>query len=591
MAVHQFADFELNEELHQLRLRGEEVALQPRAFEVLAYLINNRSRVVDKDELLETLWPGVIVTDSSLQRAVSLARSALRSGGLDDAIRTYAKRGYRFMRDVPPRAGPVTSGDSGNPLDEAYAFVDRGRWADAAAAFERADGHSRLAPRDLENWGMALQCAARAPAAREPFERAAEAFSAADECESAARAVISLARIHFETREWSVTRGCLRRAANMLDRLPLCEQHGHHAWMTSWLASYEGDLAAMLEHARKAWDIGRRLDNVDVEAMGLLFWGMALQASGDAKQGLELQDEAGAAVLTGSVTPLLGGLVYCGLLGGCCNTGDWPRAGEWCETFTGWCRRNGMQRFSGPCLLHRVEVFIARGELDRAESELQEGGETIEMSSASVGADAKRFLADVLLLRGEFDKAETAYRAAYESGSDPHPGYALLLQRRGQPQAAIRALRRCAEGVAWASRERKPLYLAFAATIAAQSGDTDTALEIIGELERHPDSWTVGTTRAHVQRAKAEACFAQRDPEQAVRLFRDALRTYQDMDAPLEAAQARLRLADALLAVGDPGGAVLELESADAVLARSEARLFLDDCRKLRAALADTQIR
>lgn len=53
MAVYHFADFELDEELRQLRLRCKEVPLQPRAFAVLAYLIKHRTRVVDKDELLE----------------------------------------------------------------------------------------------------------------------------------------------------------------------------------------------------------------------------------------------------------------------------------------------------------------------------------------------------------------------------------------------------------------------------------------------------------------------------------------------------------------------------------------------------------
>ena len=259
MAVHQFGDFELNEELRQLRLRGGDVALQPRAFDVLAYLINHRSRVVDKDELLEALWPGVIVTDGSLQRAISLARSALRNGGLDHAIRTYSKRGYRFMPEVAPGTGERAREGDTHALSKAYGLIDRGLWADAAAAFERADRDSRLAPRDLEKWGMALQCSGSAPAAKEPFERAAEAYSAADDCESAARTVIALARVHFETGEWAVTKGCLRRAANMLERLPLCEQHGHHAWLKSWLASYEGDLSVMLEYAKRTVDIGRRL--------------------------------------------------------------------------------------------------------------------------------------------------------------------------------------------------------------------------------------------------------------------------------------------------------------------------------------------
>ena len=93
-----FGQFELDTDTRQLRLRGEEICLQPRVFDLLAFLVAHRERVVDKEELLSTLWPGVVVTDASLQRAVSLLRSALRQGGMENAIRTYARRGYRCWR-------------------------------------------------------------------------------------------------------------------------------------------------------------------------------------------------------------------------------------------------------------------------------------------------------------------------------------------------------------------------------------------------------------------------------------------------------------------------------------------------------------
>lgn len=585
MSSYHFDDFELHEDLCQLKLHGKEVNLQPRAFDVLTYLVKNRSRVVDKDELLETLWPGVIVTDSSLQKAVSLARTALKLGGLDDAIRTYPRRGYRFMPDLDlsPAMDHSLPDNADSELEEARRLFNSGAWRQAAGAFERADQVSALFPRDLEIWGTALQCTAAAPEAVEPFERAAEAYSTTGECEDAARAMNTLGRLHFETGEWAVAKGCLQRAETMLEALPLCEQHGHLAWIRSWLASYENDIPNTLEYALQTVDIGRRLDNVDVEAMGLLFWGIALQASGDSKRGLALQDEAGAAVLTGRVTPLLGGLVYCGLLGGCCNTGDWPRASQWSESFTRWCRRNGVRRFSGSCLLHRVEVFLARGELVRAETELHDNDETIRMSGASVIAEARRFLAELHFLRAEFDQAETDFRAAYELGGDPHPGYALLLHRRGQSQAAIRALRRvAADGTNWFDLERKPLYLAFAAIIAAQSRDIETAQQIVKELDQQPDAWALGTQHANVLRARGEIDLVQDNYEEAVHAFRHALQIYNDMDVPLETAATRLRLAEAMLAVGDPEAAALELESAESVFARNETRLYMNDCRTLR---------
>src|SRR5690606_10831610 len=83
----------------ELRAGGRVLPLQPRILNVLIYLARNQERVVPKDELLDAVWPGVIVTDASLQRAISLARSALGEVGASQAIRTYSRQGYRLCAD------------------------------------------------------------------------------------------------------------------------------------------------------------------------------------------------------------------------------------------------------------------------------------------------------------------------------------------------------------------------------------------------------------------------------------------------------------------------------------------------------------
>ena len=136
--------------------------------------------------------------------------------------------------------------------------------------------------------------------------------------------------------------------------------------------------------------------------------------------------------------------------------------------------------------------------------------------------------------------------------------------------------------------ERRPLYLANAAAIAAQSGDPEGAREIIEELDQQPGAWSVGSAYAHVLRARAEVMLSTGEPEEAVRLFRDAVRVHQDMDALLEAAAVRLRLAESLLRLQDRAGAALELDSAESVLDRRQARLYVDDCRRLRTMLEES---
>ena len=79
--IYAFGEFELDEDRFQLRWRSEPLDLEPKIFEVLAYLISNRDRVVPKQELLDTLWHNQIVGDWSLTRTISVARKTLEDAG------------------------------------------------------------------------------------------------------------------------------------------------------------------------------------------------------------------------------------------------------------------------------------------------------------------------------------------------------------------------------------------------------------------------------------------------------------------------------------------------------------------------------
>lgn len=94
-----FDEFELDPARRELRVDGNPRQLQPQVFDLLLYLVENRERVVPKRELLDTLWPETIVTESSIQRAVSLARSALGERG-PELIQTFPRQGYRFVGKV-----------------------------------------------------------------------------------------------------------------------------------------------------------------------------------------------------------------------------------------------------------------------------------------------------------------------------------------------------------------------------------------------------------------------------------------------------------------------------------------------------------
>ena len=109
--VYEFGDIRVDLGRMAATRAGDAIPLEPKAFDVLVYLVERRDRLVTKDELLETVWAGTFVTPNVLTRAVAQIRKALG----DDAgearfIETAAKRGYRFIAPVV-----VSGGDPNAP--------------------------------------------------------------------------------------------------------------------------------------------------------------------------------------------------------------------------------------------------------------------------------------------------------------------------------------------------------------------------------------------------------------------------------------------------------------------------------------------
>ncbi len=98
--MYRFGAYELDTEAGELRKGASPVALQPKPLQLLQLLIEARDRIVPLDELFEALWPDTVVTPSSLTRAVSHARRAIGDTHKGDAIKSHARRGYRFCADV-----------------------------------------------------------------------------------------------------------------------------------------------------------------------------------------------------------------------------------------------------------------------------------------------------------------------------------------------------------------------------------------------------------------------------------------------------------------------------------------------------------
>jgi TolB-like protein len=101
-----FANHTLDTDRRELHCGALPVAVEPQVFDLLIYLVQNRNRVVSKDDLIESVWRGRIVSDSTLASRINAARRAIGDNGDEQKlIRTIARKGIRFIGTVSMRGG------------------------------------------------------------------------------------------------------------------------------------------------------------------------------------------------------------------------------------------------------------------------------------------------------------------------------------------------------------------------------------------------------------------------------------------------------------------------------------------------------
>jgi DNA-binding winged helix-turn-helix (wHTH) protein/TolB-like protein len=104
--VYQFGSFRVDPIHRVLRKDGETVALQPKTFDLLLLLVENNGEALEKDELMQKLWPDTVVEESNLSQNIYILRKVLGTGPDGHKyIQTIPKRGYRFTADVRGHTG------------------------------------------------------------------------------------------------------------------------------------------------------------------------------------------------------------------------------------------------------------------------------------------------------------------------------------------------------------------------------------------------------------------------------------------------------------------------------------------------------
>jgi TolB-like protein/cytochrome c-type biogenesis protein CcmH/NrfG len=112
-----FANHALDTERRNLLRGGQRIAVQPQVFDLLVYLIENRDRVVSKEDLISMVWGGRIVSDSTLNSRINAARTAIEdSGKAQKLICTIPRKGFRFVGKVKEQSTAVQLSDAPEQL-------------------------------------------------------------------------------------------------------------------------------------------------------------------------------------------------------------------------------------------------------------------------------------------------------------------------------------------------------------------------------------------------------------------------------------------------------------------------------------------
>src|SRR5258706_14144527 len=106
-----FEEYAFDTDRRELYRGADVVTIAAQVFDLLDYLIRNRDRVVSKDDLINAIWSGRIVSDGALTTRLNVARSAIRDSGDERRlIKTLPRKGFRFVGTVREAPGPQLRG-------------------------------------------------------------------------------------------------------------------------------------------------------------------------------------------------------------------------------------------------------------------------------------------------------------------------------------------------------------------------------------------------------------------------------------------------------------------------------------------------
>jgi TolB-like protein len=113
-----FEDYAFDTDRRELHRGADVVSVAPQVFDLLDYLIRNRERVVSKDDLINAIWNGRVVSDAALTTRLNVARTLIGDSGEEQRlIKTLPRKGFRFVGPVREAQRPASAAAADNPME------------------------------------------------------------------------------------------------------------------------------------------------------------------------------------------------------------------------------------------------------------------------------------------------------------------------------------------------------------------------------------------------------------------------------------------------------------------------------------------
>lgn len=456
-------------------------------------------------------------------------------------------------------------------VERARAAYAARAWADAYECYQRAARESPLGADDLERLAVAAFLIGRDDDTEAGLTAAYRSHLDGGDALRAVRCLYWLAITLISRGEPGRGSGWFARAGRLLEGLPDpdCAEAGYLLFPAIFEQADSGDHEAAYATATRAAEIGVRFGDPDLTALAVHHQGRALLSQGQVRAGLRLLDEAMVAVTADELSPIVTGLLYCSVLEGCHEVYDVGRGHEWTAALSRWCGdQPDLVTFGGECMVHRAELMQLHGAWPEALEEARLAMLRFERRPRNPSGAAPAYYrqGELHRLRGEYALAEEAYLHAGRLGWEPQPGLALLRLGRGDPQAAVAAIRRVLDGTGDALR-RSRLLAAYAEILTA-TGDRDQAGEASRELSRIAQAFPSRMLTALAGHAAGAVELAGGDARAAAVELRRTVQAWRELDAPYEAARTQELLGLACRELGDEDTAAIELAAARETYAR-----------------------